>query len=171
MYVPIKRYPVGFLWCYDRLGNYLDHSGCEPLRREASPLTGGFGLTGISFTQSQVDVRRISDGTSNTYLMGEKSLPPLNYGETEDGEAIIIRGDLGAWCASGSQHTIQGRYIHPRPDRRGGSPYGYGSAHDAGFNMAFCDGSVRLVDYDIDPQLHLARANRNDGLVVGNESQ
>jgi hypothetical protein len=29
--------------------------------------------------------------------------------------------------------------------------------------MAFADGSVRVLDYDIDPAVHKAMASRNDG--------
>ena len=39
------------------------------------------------------------------------------------------------------------------------------SAHADGFNMAFCDGRVRLLDYEIDPQVHRWQGNRRDGKV------
>ena len=38
-----------------------------------------------------------------------------------------------------------------------------GSGHPAGFNVALCDGSVRLQPYDIDIMLHRRFANRKDG--------
>lgn len=44
--------------------------------------------------------------------------------------------------------------------------FAFGSAHPAGLNMAFCDGSVRRVSYDIDPEIHRRQANRQDGLAV-----
>jgi len=32
--------------------------------------------------------------------------------------------------------------------------------------MAFCDGSVRTLSYDIDPYLHILLSNRHDGTPV-----
>ena len=39
----------------------------------------------------------------------------------------------------------------------------WGAAHPTVWNMAFCDGSVRGLTYDIEPQLHRRNANRLDG--------
>jgi prepilin-type processing-associated H-X9-DG protein len=41
--------------------------------------------------------------------------------------------------------------------------YAFGSAHAGSLNMAFCDGSVRTVSYDIDQNTHRYQANRLDG--------
>jgi len=49
------------------------------------------------------------------------------------------------------------------PDSGAAGVFAFGSAHPASLNMAFCDGSVRSVDYDIDMQIHRRQANRLDG--------
>jgi prepilin-type processing-associated H-X9-DG protein len=36
----------------------------------------------------------------------------------------------------------------------------FGSAHFGGFNMAYCDGSVRWVDYAVDPTIHRQAGRR-----------
>ena len=41
--------------------------------------------------------------------------------------------------------------------------FAFGSAHPSSLNMAFCDGSVRDVAYDIDTEVHRHQANRLDG--------
>jgi prepilin-type processing-associated H-X9-DG protein len=53
------------------------------------------------------------------------------------------------------------------PDRPGwGDDLGFGSAHLAGFNMAFCDGSVRMINYSITQLAHRHLANRKDGQAI-----
>ena len=47
------------------------------------------------------------------------------------------------------------------PDR------GFGSAHTTGFNMAFCDGSVRMMNYEVDRATHRCLGVRHDGAAIG----
>jgi prepilin-type processing-associated H-X9-DG protein len=43
---------------------------------------------------------------------------------------------------------------------------GFGSPHPNGFNMAFCDGSIHAISYDIDPRVHAMLCDRQDGEAV-----
>jgi prepilin-type processing-associated H-X9-DG protein len=42
----------------------------------------------------------------------------------------------------------------------------FGSAHANGFQAAFCDGSVHMIGYFIDPEIHRRLSNRKDGLKI-----
>jgi prepilin-type N-terminal cleavage/methylation domain-containing protein/prepilin-type processing-associated H-X9-DG protein len=133
--------------------------------------------TGIAAQRSQVRIADIRDGTSNTYLVGEKCVTFDNYlAETgnnygsadnydvgDDGPALA--GDDLDLCRWG------GEYYPPVPDTPGVTAYWFfGSAHPSTFNMAFCDGSVRTLGYDIDRKIHGYLANRKDdkAIVAGN---
>ena len=60
------------------------------------------------------------------------------------------------------RHTIE----LPRQDQRGISHFLFGSAHATGWQMAFCDGSVRTMSYSIDANTHLLFGSRADGEAV-----
>ena len=42
----------------------------------------------------------------------------------------------------------------------------FGSAHAGGFNMAFCDGSIHSIAYEIDPGVHAMLSDRQDGQIL-----
>ncbi len=91
----------------------------------------------------------IHNGTSNVYLCGEKYLNADHYadgGDPSDNENLYVGMD------NDIQRCTQSP---PHMDQRGlTDTMSFGSAHYAGVNMAFCDGSVHFLNYDIDPYLH-----------------
>ena len=118
--------------------------------------------TGISFQRSEVAIRHITDGTSKTYLIGEKYLNPLKYDTGDDS------GDNETWCTGFNNDNFRTTRFPPLQDRPlYDNPFIFGSTHPGIFNMSFCDGHIEAVDYSIEPRLHRAYGNRLDGSISG----
>jgi type II secretory pathway pseudopilin PulG len=120
-------------------------------------------LTGVSFLRSQVKPADILDGTSVTYLIGEKYVNPADYAtgkDPGDDQPIFLGYD------NDSQRTT-GLLNPPQQDTLGlTDTHCFGSAHSTSFHMALCDGSVRAINYTIDREIHRRLGNRNDRLAV-----
>ena len=117
--------------------------------------------TGIHYAGSMVGIALIRDGTSNTYMVGEKYIDIDHYAtglDHSDNENMYI-GD--------NPDISRFTFLRPEPDTPGlvGS-YMFGSAHASVWNVAFCDGSVRSMSYAIDLDVHRYLGNRKDGQVV-----
>ncbi len=126
---------------------------------------------GISYVQSQVTVGAIRDGSSNTYLVGEKHVQPNRYLDgrdkgDDDDPFTGCSADTYRWCTDA---------LPPQADTPHASDayYGiwrFGSAHSGTCNFVFCDGSVKPISYSIDANTHVCLGNRQDGEPV-NASQ
>ena len=136
------------------------------------------------FYRSEIKLSQITDGTTNTYLVGEKYIRPTCY----DGSSNS--SDLVAFTWGDNQSAYVGfewdnhrvaynprrlprlpeDYYQPKQDTIGDENYGrFGSAHAAGMHMAMCDGSVHFISYDIDATTHRWLANRRDDNIVSPE--
>jgi prepilin-type processing-associated H-X9-DG protein len=127
--------------------------------------------TGVSYGTSEVKMAQIRDGASCTYLLGEKSLNPDNYlGTTGAGDPTDDGPIFGGYDADYNRYgwrDSQGTNVGPSQDRAGYNDYySFGSAHAGGLNMAMCDGSVRCINYTIDPDVHACLCNRHDGQTI-----
>jgi prepilin-type N-terminal cleavage/methylation domain-containing protein len=124
---------------------------------------------GITHQRSKVKIAMISDGTSNTYCVGERYLNPDHYKDGMDAadDQHILMGhdrDVNRYSASGERGEIT---LPPVQDRPGVAfDFNWGSAHAAAFNMAFCDGAVHAISYSIDPEVHRRLGGRDDGMPV-----
>ncbi len=115
--------------------------------------------TGVCHVRSEVTISEVSDGTSCTYLIGEK------YWRRSAG---VDQGD--------DQHMFVGhdcdtlRYTLPKwtpiQDGDKDDPRRFGSAHSGACNFVFVDGSVHTISYGIDPEIHRRLGNRKDGLPI-----
>ncbi len=131
--------------------------------------------TGISYQRSQVRMSSISDGTSYTFLIGEKFIDSDHYADGKDlGDSETMycgdHNDLIRWTGIvGTAGTVTNNNL-PRQDRstlgEGNHVQWFGSAHAGALNMSFCDGSVRSVSYSIDGELFRRLGNRMDGLPI-----
>ncbi len=117
--------------------------------------------TGICFLRSRITMAHITDGASNTYLIGEKYLNPDSYYNGSDG------ADNETLYAGYDNDNHRSTYETPIQDQQGfPDPYRFGSVHAGSFNMAFCDGSVHAISYGIDGLTHLHLGNRADGIPI-----
>jgi prepilin-type processing-associated H-X9-DG protein len=127
---------------------------------------GKWFSTGIMFQRSQVGINHIVDGTSKTYLLGERYLNSANYlrdRSTPDGGSNVEGGDDWGWAWGFCNDNTRSGFGAPAQDYANYSNGDiFGSAHPGGFHMAFCDGHVDSVSYDVDLLVHQNNANRRD---------
>jgi hypothetical protein len=142
---------IGFDWVWDSFGIPLAEAGFNEI-------TSGNFLSGVSFRRSTIGEKNVVDGLSNTYLIGEKYLNPLNY------ETGTDNGDNETWCTGFNNDNFRTAFDPPLNDTPGVSSQNrFGSAHAAGCYFVWCDGHVSFESYDIDQFVHRGNANRTDG--------
>ena len=165
------------------MGDYAGNAGLD--------LTGlwlglcGNGRDGVivrrpdssSIRSGIVTLSTITDGTSNTLMVGERA---MNIALT----SITQTDDDAGWVDGWGWDTIRwGRY-QPIPDYQDSSqlaknhydmnmslyPYhrlaAFGSSHPSGFNALLADGSVRQIPYSVSLPVFQRFSSRNDGEVV-----
>lgn len=119
---------------------------------------------GVIFTGSAVRVSEIRDGTSNTYLLGEKYLCIDRYAPTGTNN-LDYGDDVNAY--TGGDDNQRYTEVVPYQDRSGYTAcYGLGSTHSGALGMAMCDGSATRVSYSIDLETHRNLGIKNDGEAV-----
>jgi hypothetical protein len=130
-------------------------------------------FSGISHLRRSTNIAGITDGASRTYLVGEKQLNIADYstGESPGDNESLYSGycsDLHRFAGAIERLKFQrSPFVAPLPDSAPNNIdmpnyVRFGSAHSAGFYMAYCDGAVRLVEFSVDPEIHFRSAHRRD---------
>jgi prepilin-type N-terminal cleavage/methylation domain-containing protein len=116
---------------------------------------------GILTLHRQFCERDVTDGLSNTFMVGECSQNPDWY------LTCLSTGDDQPPYMSDEREVVRFFDYPPIPDTPGKDSYAsFGSAHINGFYMSFCDGSVRIMSYSTAPQIFQDMGQRNDGHVL-----
>ncbi len=142
------------------------YSGGPPTAR-SDPAT----WTGLLYDYSKVRMSEVTDGTSNTFMVGEKYLNPAAYltgADLADNENLYVGFDNDNCRSTHSSYfpPRQDSRAPPAPWTKANDLYMYGSAHPAGFNVVLCDGSVRVINYNIDQDNYRRYGNRGDGETI-----
>ena len=135
--------------------------------------SGEMPYDGISYYRSVVKVAQITDGLSNTLLIGDKYLNPDWYEDSQgwgddDGAFGGQSVDSIRWTgAGGGTDGESGASRFPAQDTAGFVHYfAFGSAHPGGWNATFCDGSVHSINYDLDTEVFRRLGSRFDGQTL-----
>jgi hypothetical protein len=131
---------------------------------------------GVVFRRSMIRHRDITDGTTHTYIFGEKYMDPraMANGTDEGDDQCLYSGHdrdvLRVGFSPPYPYTpcldIYNLYTPP-PNASNQNPkqIAFGSAHPMACGMVMADGSVRTTDYGIAAEVNQGLASRNDGQV------
>jgi len=171
--VGIHFYNTGpFCRIYRWLENHDDGSGAAfPWRLATTNYLGVGGggqgagklwsaYQGVYTNRSEIKLNAIPDGTSNTLMYGEAAGRYNPYAnDPQLANAINI-----SWFGGGALPTIWGlgpAEIAPW--------YQFSSFHPGGAQFALCDGSVRLIRFDVDAAALKQMSGMSDGTIVSND--
>jgi prepilin-type N-terminal cleavage/methylation domain-containing protein/prepilin-type processing-associated H-X9-DG protein len=151
-------------WALDGKGNPVEH---DENNSGPSDLKTGDGTAfwrvdpynriyvDVIYQRSELRIADITNGTSNTYLLGEKYFNPIDYltgNDPGDNEVEYI----------GFDNDISRDVLDlPLQDKRAlQDTFRFGSAHVGGCNMLYCDGRVEVVNYNVDLAVHRRAGDR-----------
>jgi prepilin-type N-terminal cleavage/methylation domain-containing protein len=142
------------------VGNYIGVFGTNNIHDSATvPAGQQFVGDGPLFHNSAVRYRDIRDGLSHTFLVGERS--------TSLGFSTWVGAPANDDCGPG---MVLGSALYPPNSpafTENSDPHNFSSKHSKGTSFSVADGSVRLVDENIDAAVYRALCTRAAGDSVG----
>lgn len=168
---PAIAYPLlgASLSAYGSLGarnDYAINGGSSTAAGSVEGSGGGFNIVlehdGVWSIARQTKLKNIVDGSSNTYLVGEKSMDINEYTTGHDnGDRAPIVGLDTNFGAANSYVRFAARPPSRDVSNNCLSCHDFGSAHHSTWNMSMADGSVHSLSYTMDVRLHRIFASIN----------
>lgn len=124
-------------------------------------------VNGIFYPRSTRQMKAITGGLSHTYYVGEKTIAPVNYltgDDPGDNQPMYQGYDVDTIRFAGINPTNAALQYPPVQDKMPEvaldfNRESFGSPHAGGVNISKCDGSVDIVNYDIDLKVYGEMAN------------
>lgn len=165
-FCPSRRKPVVLALANGALNDYVGNGGTDTGATTGAIIIHGTAVGVPCFT---IDLNNITDGTSNTMLVGEKHLNITKYaggaGNDNQGYWRGIDSDICGLAVAGTTPSMAAAQDDTN-DLNQGLGSTFGSAHGGGFQVVLCDGSVRNLSYSIDFTTVLQPlCGRRDGVV------
>jgi prepilin-type N-terminal cleavage/methylation domain-containing protein/prepilin-type processing-associated H-X9-DG protein len=160
-------------------GQYIASAGW--MDSTLSPIKG----TGVLYPNSRVAIGDVSDGTSATLLIGERSRNLADaawsgvFGSHAEPAPLCTKLGWPVRSCVGLMFLLMGRTgpssdivsgsipVGNTPNHPGAGPDAFWSRHPGGCQFLLCDGSVRFLKQTLTPQVFLALASRAGGEVIG----
>jgi prepilin-type N-terminal cleavage/methylation domain-containing protein/prepilin-type processing-associated H-X9-DG protein len=128
------------------------------------------------YNSGTITLVQITDGTSNTLMVGEKQmcLTVLGQGKNVDNVGYTWGYDFGGpgnWdntLGNPNYQVVQdqsGANCTATMNSDGGS-HGFGSSHTGKMNAVFCDGAVNGISYSVTPTVFQNLCNISDGNTI-----
>jgi prepilin-type N-terminal cleavage/methylation domain-containing protein/prepilin-type processing-associated H-X9-DG protein len=172
----VTTYTTGGVTYYFGMNSYLGNNGTWSYYYDSN-----YSVDGVLYMNSKTKILGISDGTSSTFLAGERyhNDPVFNSTNLGTGKGI---DSLGGW-AWANYAAVQDYLGSTRVPLNYRCPVGsnpkdftvtdprvaaFGSGHTNGANFVFCDGSVRFLTFGSTGDLptYQAMSTRAGGEVI-----
>jgi prepilin-type N-terminal cleavage/methylation domain-containing protein len=130
---------------------------------------GIFFISNDNTDTTVININQITDGTSNTAMVGEVSVSQSNTPQTpNNAEFPVWAGAVGNNCGNlssvGSQFRIMDANFYINRTVGNESDLSFGSQHPGGIaQFVFCDATVHAVSQNIAATTYMALGSRNGG--------
>ena len=130
----------------------------DPYTMRGCGSSGGAATNGIMYPQSKIGFQQITDGASNTFLIGERAWMDDGGSRTWIVGSTPKHLELGQVWSYGGMNVLYPLKLWNSPPNNDRS---FGSEHPGGTHFGLADGGGRFISENIELKLYKALASRS----------